>query len=168
MQLRAQEEFEHGSWSVWSEEVRGTPWTGTTVMAEVGGCFCLVITLATSSHMTMHPINVGCLIQPPPWLESLRLSQAQHCLGVLLVAATPDLVLGSPHCFSPIPGPAQTGGGERSKPAGKPPWTAQNERQRTVAQQVDSRRFQYIYFFICVSGFDVSGRYRCFGGDFWN
>ncbi|XP_040854930.1 interleukin-6 receptor subunit alpha [Ochotona curzoniae] len=27
VQLRAQEEFEHGSWSVWSEEVRGTPWT---------------------------------------------------------------------------------------------------------------------------------------------
>ncbi|XP_008262597.2 interleukin-6 receptor subunit alpha isoform X2 [Oryctolagus cuniculus] len=33
VQLRAQEEFGHGSWSTWSAEVLGTPWTGTAATA---------------------------------------------------------------------------------------------------------------------------------------
>lgn len=28
VQLRAQEEFGHGLWSEWSQEVTGVPWTG--------------------------------------------------------------------------------------------------------------------------------------------
>uniref|UniRef100_A0A8C0QXA5 Interleukin-6 receptor subunit alpha n=1 Tax=Canis lupus dingo TaxID=286419 RepID=A0A8C0QXA5_CANLU len=36
VQLRAREEFGHGSWSTWSQEAVGTPWTGTVRGA--GGC----------------------------------------------------------------------------------------------------------------------------------
>lgn len=42
VQLRAREEFGHGSWSTWSPEASGTPWTGT--MVGVAGkcplCYC--------------------------------------------------------------------------------------------------------------------------------
>lgn len=39
VQLRAREEFGHGSWSAWSQEATGTPWTGT--VAGVAGMFQL-------------------------------------------------------------------------------------------------------------------------------
>lgn len=37
VQLRAREEFGHGSWSPWSPEASGTPWTGT-VLGVAGKC----------------------------------------------------------------------------------------------------------------------------------
>lgn len=36
VQLRAQEEFGLGSWSEWSPEVTGVPWTGTSLGVEGG------------------------------------------------------------------------------------------------------------------------------------
>uniref|UniRef100_A0A8C9NSQ5 Interleukin-6 receptor subunit alpha n=1 Tax=Spermophilus dauricus TaxID=99837 RepID=A0A8C9NSQ5_SPEDA len=52
VQLRAQEEFGLGSWSEWSPEVTGVPWTGTSPREPYG-----------TSNSTLPP-------QPPQWLWS--------------------------------------------------------------------------------------------------
>lgn len=53
VQLRAREEFGHGSWSTWSQEAVGTPWTGTVRGA--GGCVSSGDIPVTSCCAASHP-----------------------------------------------------------------------------------------------------------------
>ncbi|XP_016076798.1 PREDICTED: interleukin-6 receptor subunit alpha [Miniopterus natalensis] len=52
VQLRAQEEFGHGLWSEWSQEVMGTPWTEST-------SFSTETTLEVSPSMQVSTTNEG-------------------------------------------------------------------------------------------------------------
>lgn len=49
VQLRAQEEFGLGSWSTWSPEATGAPWTGT-VWARGSRPYCLVCGYCVAGH----------------------------------------------------------------------------------------------------------------------
>lgn len=60
VQLRAREEFGHGSWSAWSQEATGTPWTGT--VAGVAGMFQLCRDIGSRSEQVSPP-------PPAPRLE---------------------------------------------------------------------------------------------------
>lgn len=58
VQLRAREEFGHGLWSEWSQEVLGTPWTGRCWWARKG-CFSVAAVSVTCCYITSHSQTRG-------------------------------------------------------------------------------------------------------------
>nr|XP_044613886.1 interleukin-6 receptor subunit alpha isoform X2 [Equus asinus] len=78
VQLRAQEEFGHGLWSEWSQEVMGTPWTGGLNLA---WHFCMCVLPSScrvfmwSSPLFLPRSSSHHLLPHPPCLTSVPSSE---------------------------------------------------------------------------------------------